>query len=118
MSSVSIGEEMSIALFLDPIDRLITRLSPFGLGILGVSCGYYVAFSYGVGVVMMVLGKEQSAQLFGNAVENPLKIVIGVPMIPVALITLEALDMEGRCGVCVCQYSFNPSCVICFGVHA
>lgn len=88
--------EMSIASLLDPFDRVVTRLSPFGLGILGASCGYYVAFSYGVGVVMMVLGKEQSAQLFGNAAENPLKIVVGVPLIPVALITLEGMDVEGR----------------------
>lgn len=71
-------------------------MSPFALGALGASCAYYVAFSYGVGVVVMVLGRDQSTQLFGNAAENPLKIVIGVPLIPVAFISLEALDVEGR----------------------
>ncbi len=96
MSSLSNSEEMSLALVLDPLDRVVTRLSPFGLGVLGASCGYYVAFSYGVGVLMMVLGKEESAHLFGNMVQNPLKIVIGVPMIPVAFVTLEALNIEGR----------------------
>ncbi len=89
-------QEMSVTVVLEPVDRLITRVSPFGLGVLGASCAYYVAFSYGVGVFVLVLGKEQSTNLFGNAAENPLKIVIGLPMIPVALITLEALDVEGR----------------------
>ena len=87
---------MSLAAILDPIDRVILRFSPFALGILGATCAYYVAFSYGVGVVVMVLGKEESTQLFGNAADNPLKVLVGVPMIPVALITLEALDIEGR----------------------
>lgn len=87
---------MTFAAILDPIDRAIMRASPFTLGILGTTCAYYVAFSYGVGVVVMVLGKEESTQLFGNAADNPLKVLVGVPMIPVALITLEALDIEGR----------------------
>ncbi len=93
---MSSQQEMSVAVILDPVDRLITRVSPFALSVLGASCAYYVAFSYGVGVVVLVLGKEQSTNFFGNAAENPLKIVIGLPMIPVALITLEALDVEGR----------------------
>lgn len=87
---------MSIAAILDPIDRLLTRASPVTLGVLGASCVYYVAFSYGVGVVVLVLGREQSTKLFGNTADNPLKVLIGVPLIPVGLVVLEALDVEGR----------------------
>lgn len=88
--------EMTMISVLESIDRVVLRASPFTMGVLGSSCAYYVAFSYGVGVVVLVLGKEESTQLFGNAADNPLKILIGVPMIPVALIMLEALDIEGR----------------------
>ncbi len=36
------------------------------------------------------------AQVIGNAPVNPLLVLVGVPLIPVGLVALEASDVEGR----------------------
>ena len=88
---------MSTALqVMDQMDRLITRISPLALGVLGATSIYYVAFSYGAGVVVLAVGRDAATQLFGNAVSSPLIVLVGVPLVPVALIALEASDVEGK----------------------
>lgn len=80
----------------DQVDRLITRASPLALGVIGATSVYYIAFSYGAGVVVLAVGKDAATQLFGNTVQNPLIVLVGVPLVPVALIALEASDIEGK----------------------
>lgn len=87
---------MSVISVLDQVDRTLTRLSPVALGVLGTASAYYIAFSYGVGVVVLVLGKEEATQLFGNAANSPLLVLVGVPLIPVGLVALEASNFEDR----------------------
>lgn len=88
---------MSTTMYIvDQVDRLITRASPLALGVLGATSVYYIAFSYGAGVVVLALGKDEATQLFGNVVNNPLVVLVGVPLVPVMLIALEASDVEGR----------------------
>ena len=87
---------MSVISVLDQIDRTLTQLSPVALGVLGTASAYYIAFSYGVGVVVLVLGKEEATQLFGNSANSPLLVFVGVPLIPVGLVALEASNFEDR----------------------
>lgn len=81
---------------LDRIDQAYLRSSPIGLSVLGATSAYYVAFSYGAGVTFLLLGKERATQLFGNAANHPVMILVGIPLIPVVLVSLEAYDLEGR----------------------
>lgn len=87
---------MSVISVLDQVDRTLTRLSPVALGVLGTASAYYIAFSYGVGVVVLVLGREEATHLFGNAPNSPLLVLVGVPLIPVGLVALEASNFEDR----------------------
>lgn len=54
---------MSLTLMLDRIDHLITSISPIGFAAVGVASCYYVAFSYGIGVVALTFGTEGVAQV-------------------------------------------------------
>ena len=87
---------MNVINVLDQFDRSLTRLSPIALGVLGTASAYYIAFSYGVGVVVLVLGKEEATRLFGNAANTPLLVLVGVPLIPVGLVALEASNFEEK----------------------
>ena len=89
---------MNIIAAADHIDRAYLRGSPIGLGVLGAWSAYYVAFSYGAGVTYLMLGKEKATQLFGNAANHPVMILVGIPLIPVLLVSLETYDLEGRYG--------------------
>jgi len=81
---------------LDRVDLAYTRVCPLGVGVFGVAAVYYVAFSYGLGVIALVFGKEGATQVLGVASTSPFVIGIGVPLIPIGLISLEAYDVEGR----------------------
>lgn len=81
---------------LDRFDRTLTRISPVALGVLGTASAYYIAFSYGVCVVILVIGKEEAMYLFGNAFNSPLLVLVGVPLIPVGLVALEASNFEDK----------------------
>ena len=87
---------MNVVSVLDQFDRSLTRLSPVALGVLGTASAYYIAFSYGAGVVVLVLGKEEATHLFGNAANSPLLVMVGVPLIPVGLVALEASNFEDK----------------------
>ena len=87
---------MNIISVVDHLDRAYLRGSPIGLGVLGAWSAYYVAFSYGAGVTYLLLGREKATQLFGNAANHPVLILVGIPLIPVLLVSLEAYDLEGR----------------------
>ena len=87
---------MSVISVLDHLDRIYLRGSPIALSVLGATSAYYVAFSYGTGVIFLLLGKERTAQMFGNAANNPVVILVGIPLIPVFLVALEAYDLEGK----------------------
>ena len=87
---------MNLLSILDNLDRTYLRSSPVGLAALGASSAYYVAFSYGAGVTFLVLGRERGAQVFTNAANHPALILLGIPLIPVMLVSLEAYDLEGR----------------------
>lgn len=81
---------------LDRIDRAYLRGSPVALAALGVTSAYYVAFSYGAGVTFLVLGRERATQMFSNSASHPAIILLGIPLIPVMLVSLEAYDLEGK----------------------
>ena len=82
---------------LERIDRAMTTVfSPIATSGLGILCLYYVAISYGFLVVGVIGGKQSLARLITNTTMNPMLILIGVPMIPVSLIMLEALDIEEK----------------------
>ena len=81
---------------LDRIDRAYLRGSPIALAALGAASAYYVSFSYGAGVTYLVLGREKAAQVFSNVANHPALIFLGVPLISVMLVSLEAYDLEGR----------------------
>ena len=87
---------MSVMSALDRFDRALTRLSPVALGVLGTASAYYIAFSYGAAVIVLVLGKEEATQLFGNAVSSPLLVFVGVPLVPIGLVALEASNFEDK----------------------
>ncbi len=55
--------QMSLSVLLDRFDRTITRTAPLGLSVLGVSSVYYIAFSYGLGVIALVFGKDGATQV-------------------------------------------------------
>ena len=87
---------MSLMLVLDRMDLAFTRACPLGVGVLGITAVYYVAFSYGVGVIALVFGKDGVTQVLGVATTAPFVIGVGVPLIPISLIVMEAYDLEGR----------------------
>ena len=66
------------------------------MSVLGVTSAYYVAFSYGAGVTLLVLGRDRTTQVFNNASSNPAVVLMGIPLIPVMLVALETQDLEGR----------------------
>ena len=86
----------SVRGLLDWADRLGTRLSPYLLAVVGGTAVYYVAFSYGVCVVLVVVGREETIKILGNIFGNPAFVIVGVPLIPIALIALESADIPGR----------------------
>ena len=87
---------MSVISVLDQLDYSYLRGSPIALGVLGGTSVYYVAFSYGAGVTFLVLGKERATQIFGNAANHPVVVLVAIPLIPVVLVALEGYDLEGR----------------------
>ena len=82
---------------LERVDRSITTvLSPISASGLGVFCLYYVAVSYGFLVIAVIGGRQYLTRLIANTTMNPMAVLVGVPMIPVSLIMLEALDVEEK----------------------
>ena len=79
------------------VDRTVTTVfSPIATSGLGILCLYYVAVSYGFLVVGVIGGRKSLARLITSTTMNPMLVIIGVPMIPVSLIMLEALDVEEK----------------------
>lgn len=112
---------MNFLSVLDRIDRAYLRGSPLALAALGTTSAYYVAFSYGAGVTYLLLGREKTTRLFSNSASHPAVILLGIPLIPVLLVSLESYDLEGRlvycvrqCGAIHVQWQYgawgNPSC--------
>lgn len=54
---------MSTIALLDRMDRALTAASPVAVAMLGISSTYYVAFSYGLGVIALLFGKEGASQV-------------------------------------------------------
>lgn len=96
---------MSVIHFLDQLDRAYLRSAPITLCVLGATSAYYVAFSYGAGVTFLLLGRERAIQIFGNSANHPVLILVGIPLIPVVLVSLEAYDLEGRYGHNILTFS-------------
>lgn len=55
--------QMSLSVLLDRVDRALTRTAPLGMSILGISSVYYIAFSYGLGVIALIFGKDGATQV-------------------------------------------------------
>ena len=97
-----------ILFLLERVDRTVTTVfSPIATSGLGILCLYYVAVSYGFLVIGVIGGKQSLARLITNTTMNPMLVIIGVPMIPVSLIMLEALDVEEKTLV-VWRKSISP----------
>jgi len=87
---------MSLTPAISRLDRTYLKGSPVILGALGTISVYYVAFSYGVGVTLLVLGKKGAIHVLGNAGNSRLTVWVGIPLIPVMLVGVEAYDIEGK----------------------
>lgn len=90
------GSKIPLIVVVDRMDHAITTMSPLVVSVLGVTSVYYVAFSYGLGVIALLYGRNGASQVVSNVSTNPLLVVAGVPLIPVGLVALEAADLEGR----------------------
>lgn len=87
---------MSHVLAIDWLDRLLTLVAPLGLTTTTFTALYYVAFSYGLGVVALAIGKDSTVKVVTGLPSGPLITMVGLPLIPVGLILLEITDVEGR----------------------
>lgn len=87
---------MSTVLAIDWFDRLLTIVAPLGLTTATVTALYYVAFSYGLGVVALAIGKDNTVRVVTGLPNSSLITIVGLPLIPVGLILLEISDVEGR----------------------
>ena len=96
MPGAVVKAAMKFISVLDRVDRAYLRGSPIALAALGATSAYYVAYSYGAGVIFLLLGREKAAQIFGNAANHPVLILVGIPLIPVLLVSLESYDIESR----------------------
>ena len=86
----------SVVEAVDRVDRTITAvLSPLGIVTLGFFSLYYVALSYGFVVVALAGGRDGFSRVVATS-GYPTLVLVGVPMIPVLLISLEAIDIENR----------------------
>lgn len=87
---------MSLLSVLDQLDRSYCKSAPIALGVLSGLSLSYVAFSYGAGVTILVLGRKGAIQALGNAPSSRTTLFLGISMIPVVLIGVEAYDVEGK----------------------
>ena len=49
------------------MDRALTAASPIAVGVIGVASLYYVAFSYGLGIIILLSGREGAIQVATGA---------------------------------------------------
>lgn len=75
---------------LDRLDWSVTTVSPFGITGIGIFSVYYAALSYGTIVIWVVDGSRLLDKV------SPMMVLVGLPLVPVSLITLEAIDIEDR----------------------
>ena len=87
---------MANVLLIDRLDRILTVVAPLGLTSATITALYYVAFSYGLGVVALAIGKDNTVRVVTGLPNSPLITVVGLPLIPVGLVLLELSDVEGR----------------------
>lgn len=95
-ASKTLSRIMSHVLAIDWLDRLLTIVAPLGLTTAAITAIYYVAFSYGLGVVALAIGKDSTVRVVTGLPNSPLITMVGLPLIPVGLVLLEISDVEGR----------------------
>lgn len=79
------------------LDRSVTNvLSPVGITTIGLITLYYTALSYGLLVIGMVGGRPGLARIVSSSNTHPMLMVVAIPMIPVALVLLEASEVEDK----------------------
>jgi hypothetical protein len=94
---VARGVPGSFFVLVDRLDRSVTNIiSPIGVTVLGCATLYYTALSYGIVVVAMVGGRTGLARLMVGSGSHPMLVIIGIPMIPVSLVLLEAAELEEK----------------------
>ena len=79
---------------LETIDRIVMKAAPVGLATAVGMALYWNSFSYGMFTVYTVLGKEDTQALLEKG--DPILIVVGVPIVPLGLIILNAVPWEER----------------------
>ena len=80
-----------LLLIMDNLDKLVMRVSPIGMATLIGMTLYWNSFSYGIFTVYTILGKQETAELFDRL--DPIATVVGLPLIPVALIFVNAIPL-------------------------
>ena len=79
------------------LDRSVTNvLSPVGITALGFITLYYAALSYGFIVIAMIGGRPGLGRVVANSGSHPMLVMVGVPMISLSLIFLEAADLDDK----------------------
>ena len=82
---------------IERLDRSITGVvSPVGITTIGLVTLYYTALSYGLLVIGIVGGRPGLARVVSSSNTHPMLMIIAIPMIPVALVLLEASEVEDK----------------------
>ena len=82
---------------IERLDRSVTNVfSPIGITTLGFFTLYYTALSYGFVVIGIMGGRAGLTRLVASSSSHPMLVIIGVPMIPVGLVLLEAAELEEK----------------------
>ena len=80
-----------LLIIVNRIDNVITKASPIGLATLVGMALYWNSFSYGILTVYTILGRQETSVLFEKL--DPIATVVGLPLIPFALIVLNAIPL-------------------------
>lgn len=90
------GRISNILPAIERLDRSLNSISPVGITTLGILTLYYSALSYGLVVIGMIGGRHGLARVVSSSNTHPILMVVGIPMIPVVFICLEAANIEDK----------------------
>ncbi|EEB10132.1 conserved hypothetical protein [Pediculus humanus corporis] len=81
-----------LIVILDSFNAVVFKVCPIIAAGVVVGSIYWVAVSYGAITVMQIMGQENGLDLMENA--DPLMLLVGLPIIPVALILSKLINWE------------------------
>lgn len=88
---------LKVLAIIERLDRSVTNVfSPIGITAIGFITLYYTALSYGIVVIGLVWGRPGLARVVARSSSHPMLMMVGVPLIPVGLVLLEASELEEK----------------------